>query len=244
MSGARSESVEARWARLGVAFNCAPALATPDVERLLIDTAREVSANARLLPSAVTWLCRHGPLVARHRLARLAAEEGDVGVRAALGLLIDAAVDAGAPRALSIVSAACTPARTAGPLALASRGSAALGEVSRRHASRVSLRWGLWAPPVELRLDAVRPAWWVMEHNPSLRDRALRRGDLRTSIMESLRRARARRVDSAAQLTRLCGATRAAVRKALRQLVAEGEVVVEPRPGSRRDKRIRLRRAA
>ena len=83
-----------------------------------------------------------------------------------------------------------------------------------------------------------------MEQNPTLRDRALRKGDLRTSIMESLLHERAGRADSAAQLARLSGATRAAVRKALARLVAEGEVVLEPRPGNQRDVQVRLRRAA
>lgn len=244
MTAARWEPVEARWARLGIAFNCAPARRTPDVERLLVDTARALPANARLLPLVATWLTQHGALVARHRLGRLAADERDTGVRAALGLLIEVAIEAGAPLTLCVATGACGPQPIAEPLSIASRRSPALAALARRRASPLSVRWGLWAPALAPRPEAVRPAWWVMEQNPTLRDRALRKGDLRTSIMESLLHERAGRADSAAQLARLSGATRAAVRKALARLVAEGEVVLEPRPGNQRDVQVRLRRAA
>ena len=81
----------------------------------------------------------------------------------------------------------------------------------------------------------VQPEPRVLSMNPWLRDRAIRKGDLRCSILESLRFDAPGSVPSAATLARLTGTTRAAVNKALRFLYAEGDVTIRLREGSRRD---------
>jgi len=54
-----SEAQRSR-ARLGVLFNCAPASATPDLERSLLDTAHQLHRNGRLLPLIAAWLASMG----------------------------------------------------------------------------------------------------------------------------------------------------------------------------------------
>jgi hypothetical protein len=84
------------------------------------------------------------------------------------------------------------------------------------------------------------PEQRVLAANPWLRDRLLRKGDLRCSIVESLRFDAGGSVPSCATLATLTGTTRAAVIKALRCLYAEGDVTIRPRAGSRRDYEVRL----
>jgi hypothetical protein len=48
MNSVLLDSVAARWVRLGVLLNVKAADQAPDVERLLLDTARVASANSRL----------------------------------------------------------------------------------------------------------------------------------------------------------------------------------------------------
>lgn len=76
-------------------------------------------AHPRLFILAVTWLSAYGIYVAAHRLKQLAIDELEPEHRATLGLLIDTAVEYGAPKNLShIVTEALepTPESQAGPL--------------------------------------------------------------------------------------------------------------------------------
>lgn len=237
-------SLTACWARLGVLLNAAPAAATPDLERLLLDSAREAPANVRLLTIAVSWLAAYGPLVARHRLRRLAVTELPIKFQPILGLVLDTAIAHGAPRELSIVTELCRVATPPRPLAAIQRDDASMAALAERTASPLARRWGVLAPEILPRPELLRPAPWILANNPGLRDRALRKGDLRCSILESLRIDAGGRAGSEAELARLCGATRAAVRKALTALVREGEVVAVQEPGNRRDHPITLRPAA
>lgn len=237
-------SLTARWARVGVLLHTPPAAATPDLERLLLDSVREAPANTRLLTIAVSWLAAYGPLVARHRLRRLTATELSGEFQPILGLILDTAVAHGAPRELSIVTELCRVEAPPRPLAVIQRDDAALGALAESTASRLARTWGVLTPEILPRTELVRPAAWVLANNPGLRDRALRKGDLRCSILESLRMDASGRAGSEAELARLCGATRAAVRKALAALLLEGEVVIAPEPGNRRDHPITLRSAA
>lgn len=242
----REHQLESAWTRLGVLFNVEPAAATPDPERLLLQTAANLSANSRLLDLAATWLVRHGSMVARHRLRRLAVGQLPRSLQPRLGLLIASAVALGAEPELKIIAAVCQPAEASehGPLADVHRDRGPLADLAFRHASDLSRVWGVWAPPVRLRDEAIRPAGWVIDANPDLRERALRRGDLRCSIVESLRRDAGGCVRSEMELARLVGASRAAVRKALSALLAEGDVTIESAAGNQRDHQVRLRAAA
>ena len=245
MNTAHTDILEPEWAQVGVLFGCEPSGSAPDLERLLLDTARKCPENARLLPLAVTWLVLYGQFVARHRLKRLAFDELEAEARAVLGLLIEAAVECGGTRDLLIVSEVCGPRASPVPLSKVQRGRPALERIAEQRASELSRRWGIWAPPVALREDAVRPVLWLLTQNPEYRARIIRKGDLRASILETLRRDVPRHTaPSVSALTRLSGATRTAVHKALRALELEGVVTVGKTPPNERDHAVVLRTAA
>lgn len=231
--------VESRWTRLGVAFTGDIAPKTPDTDLLLLDTARVLPANPRLLPLCVTWLALYGGSIARHRLCHLIAGETDRRVLASLGLLLDESVANGASSEFLVPASFCLPLDRPRPL-YDFQLRHPLSEIARTNASPLARKWGVWAPPVELKPDAIRPVSWLLKHNPSLRDRIIRKGDLRCSLLETLRRDCGGWAASESELTRLSGATRTAVRKALAALVLEGEVVVGPEAGNKRDHAIRL----
>lgn len=245
MNSKAYDNVEQDWARVGVLFGCEPSRETPDLERLLIDTARKCPDNARLLPLGVTWLVEYGQFVARHRLKRLVQTELEPEPQAILGLLIEEAVRHGATRELLIVSEECHPLSPAVPLSRVQRDRASLSLISERRASELSQKWGVWTPPVEPKPDAVRPVTWLLDQNIEYRERVIRKGDLRVSIIETLRRdVPGHSVASEAALSRLSGATRAAVRKALDALRLEGVIGLERDAMNERDHPVTLRRVA
>lgn len=243
MKDKATNSIERQWTRLGVLFNCRPATVTPDLERLLIATASAAAENARLFPLAVTWLVEYGNFVAKHRLKRLVASEADEGQRAVLGLIIDSAIEHGAPRDLGFALDACLPVEPARSLFEVHRGSPSFERLAERSASVLSRKWGVLAPAVELKPDAIRPVHWLLSRNVGFADRIVRKGDLRCSILETLARDAGGRIESESALARLCGATRKAVREALDALVLEGRVT---RGGeeSERGQVVELRQAA
>lgn len=219
------DQLAAQWARLGAGFDSDAAAESPDVERLLLETARRLGSMPRLLTAAATWLSRYGELVARNRLKRLARSELEREHRAALGLLLEIAQRGRHPaRFAAVIGAlrgeAMHPAR---PLFDVERASAGLAERAERRASAVSRRWGLWCEEIELKTDALRPAAWVMARNPELVMRADFRGDLRASIVAALRHdADAGRSELA--LARSSGGSRAQVRNSLENLEMTGRV--------------------
>ncbi len=238
-------NVERDWARVGVLFGCEPSRRVPDLERLLLDTARKCPDNARLLPLAATWLVAYGQFVARHRLKRLVQTELDPEPQAILGLLVEEAVRHGATRELLIISDECRPLTPALPLSRAQRDQESLARISKRRASALSRKWGVLTPQVEPKPDAVRPVTWLLDQNPEYRERIIRKGDLRVSIIETLRRdLPGRTAASESALSRLSGATRAAVRKALAALELEGVVTVAAGSSNDRDHPVTLRNAA
>lgn len=227
MTSDKPGSVEADWTRLGMLFNCAPAQHTPDLERLLLETARRAPGNARLLPLSVTWLSAYGACVARHRLRRLVESELEPEHQPALGLILSAAVDHGASRDLLLAAEVCRPASPERPL-FDVHAEEPLRSLARSTASPAALAWGLWIPEIAVKPEALRPIDWILRENPSCRDRIIRKGDLRVSILESLRHDTAHGVAaSESQLARLAGANRSAVRKALEALELEGAVAIE-----------------
>ncbi len=245
MTTKQANKIERDWARLGVLFGCKPSGATPDLERLLIRTARHCPGNARLFPTVVTWLSKYSEYIARHRLKHLAATELTQSEKAVLGLIIEEALGHGATKDLQIVAEICLPRVEAGPLSDAQRESPVLAQIAEKHASEASRKWGVWVPPVTLKTDAIRPVEWLLEHNPSYLSRITRKGDLRVSILVSLRQDfPSQTAPSEIALARSSGATRIAVRKALRSLQLEGQVVVGPVPGNRRGHAVTLLDAA
>ena len=73
MSASRSEAdrVVRDWTRLGITFASPASPHSPDLERLLLDTARHMAGNPRLFTMAATWLGTYGRWVAHGRLAYL-----------------------------------------------------------------------------------------------------------------------------------------------------------------------------
>lgn len=204
-------------------FNVKPAKVSPDPERLLLDTARLCHANARLLTLAVTWLAAYGTYIARHRLKHLIIEELETEYRPVLGLIIDTAVVAGAYRELRTVTEPCVPASEAESLFDVDRVNPAYAALVEQTATPQSREWKRWIQPFELQQDALRPATWILKRNPQYRDRALRKGDLRCSIIEVLKRdTEGGFVSSESELARLCSANRIAVRRAIDDLAIEG----------------------
>lgn len=233
--------IEADWARLGIALSGAPARRSPDLEQLLVATPSGLNANPRLFLLVVTWLVENGSFVAVHRLKHLARELAPRD-RAALGLILETAIAHGARGELRVAAAACRPVSPARPLFdEVYRGVESIPEET---ATALSRKWGLWVPEVELKRTALRPIQWVLEHNPRFRDRAIRKGDLRCSILEALRHDAQGAAPSELELARLTDTTRAAVRKALAALEQEGAVTVSKEPGNKRNKVIRLKKAA
>lgn len=218
------DNLEAAWARLGVLFNVRPTRRAVDPERLLIETAWACDTNPRLLPLAVSWLVVHGVLIARHRLKRLIREEGDPKARAVLGLIIEAALQAGAFPELKALLEECVPLAPPLPLFSDYAADPGLRDLAERNGSGLSRRWGVWAPEVQVKLDAIRPGPWVIDHNEGFRDRAIRKGDLRCSILRVLELDTDGVAPSESELGRLCAAQRTAVRKALDALMHEGAV--------------------
>ena len=224
------------WARLGVAFDLEPSPRTPDLERLIIDTAVHAGESARLMGMAATWLGRYARLAARHRLRALALRELHDDHAPALGLLLETAAKFSHTRHFDAVMTVCDAALARSdpsprPLFDAQRSSPAMAALAERRASQRSRRWRRWAQEFDHRDDALRSPLWIMQQNPALRLRADLGGDLRASILATLED------DSSAgaselELSRRCAATRRAVRLALDQLELAGHI--ERRANGRR----------
>jgi hypothetical protein len=230
-----------RWAALGTMLNVRPARGTPDLERLLLDTAR--TAGSEILPFtlAVTWLAAYGDLVARHRLANLIRYELEKRYQPAMGILLESAVHV-APRLnhhLRIAVNRCTPMRPPRPLLKIDQANGALWRLAQEAASSISRRWGLWLEPIELKTDALRPPAWLAGHHPALALRALVGGDLVASILaEAL--ASGPVFQSEVELAARCGASRPALRDALAKLRLAG-LAKQQRIGRRNQIRLRVR---
>ena len=219
-----SDNLTPQWARLGALFNVIPAPRSPDLERLLLDTVRQVPDNSRLFSMAATWLSQYATYVARHRLLHMVRAELEPDWRPHMGLLLETVADWSGFKLFASIVAACEPAERPQPLFSVQRQNQALWKLSQRHASELSKKWNLWMPPFEPKLDALRPPEWVLAMNPTLRDRADFRGDLRASIVEELRR-NPSAGQSESALARACVATRVAVRHSLAQLQLTGRIV-------------------
>lgn len=204
-------------------FNLEPSVVTPDIERLLLDTAQAMPQYSRFLPCTMTWLYRYEPLVARHRLARMAAEIPNRQWSARLGLLLDFARHHTGSDHLSIVIEQCKRAEVARPLFDAERSSPGMIELAKDLACPRSKRWRVWTQEPDLKTDVIRPARWVMANNPDLRYRAIFSGNLRASILACLG-SDPQCGQSESALARACGATRPALREALDHLELCGMV--------------------
>lgn len=216
----------AQWARLGAAFNTQPAAESPDLEMLLLETARLASQDERVFAIVATWLCEYGDLVARHRLKRLVVVDLEAQYKPVLGLLLDSVKHETGTAHFNDVIGDCIPATEAAPFFEIERKDERLHRLAERHASPLSKHWKLWARALQLKNDALRSSRWIIENNAGFRGRADLKGDLRASIIAVLRND-PRAGDSELSLARSCGATRAALRSSLDSLERSGRIVRE-----------------
>lgn len=204
-----------------------------DLERLPLETARLAPAMPRLFVTAVTWLQIFGDALARHRLRHLMAEELAPTDHPVLGLLLELGQAGSHPPRFAALLRELHAAPDQRPLFDIARSSAAMAERARRRASPESKRWGRWCEPVEPRSDALAPAHVVMSRNPWLRLAVDFRGDLRASVVASLRHDSDARISESA-LTRCAGGSRAQVRNALANLELTGRAARIRSPGVRK----------
>jgi hypothetical protein len=193
----------------------------------LLDTVRLMPRFSRLFIVAATWLHAYGDTVAKHRLRRLINDELEPEHQPALGLLLDTAQQGTHPKEFESILKHLRPADPERAIFDASRLIKGIEEYTRRDASQLARKWGLWALPIKFKLDALRPAVWVMSRYPELRARADFRGDLRASVLASLRYDDGAG-ESESGLAVLAGGSRSQVRSALRNLAMTGRVVVRP----------------
>jgi hypothetical protein len=213
----KAKSVLMRWRKLGVAFNVASADSTPDIERLLVDTAVVLPENARLFSAVISWLCRNYRLVCRHRLSGFAEQISDSAASAVLGLVLDIVKSRIATDHFNIIIKKCRPLKKPIPLFVVDRSSESLAAMAQAAADEVCVKWGLWCQAVQLKDDVIRPLDWILAENPALRNRAIFNGNLRASILQTLVYDR-QAGNSESALARCCGVTRKAVREALDHL--------------------------
>jgi hypothetical protein len=229
----RLDSLASDWTRIGAGFNAPLAPQTPDLERLLLDTARYSPYMARLFIMAATWLRHYGDLVAKHRLQRLIQDELAPEHQPVLGLLLDIAQQGTHPPEFQAIVKHLPPADPEGTLFEIERSHPILIQRARDRTADIFGKWGFWGEAFEFKDDALRPARWVMLHNPSFITRADFRGDLRASVLAALRHDRLSH-ESEMALARCAGGSRAQVRAALDNLELTGRVTRVRAPGAKR----------
>lgn len=222
------DSVYAAWTRLGFGFSVAPSDETPDLERLLLATARFSPDHPRLFLGAVNWVARWWTAVARLRLRQLIQEELEEPHRPVLAALIEEAARlSGGHKDLLDAISKCTPNKKAHPLFVVERGCASLVSAVEKGSSPAGKKWGCWFDPVEKKEDVLFAKNRVLHQNPTLIERTVRRGDLRASILESFRFDR-KEFPSETALAAHLSASRIAVRKSLDALEGEGITLRQP----------------
>jgi biotin operon repressor len=217
-------SLAARWKYWGVGFNVPPCTTPVNLEEVLIDTAGELAQNPRLLVMTVTWLVEHHPIIEVEHLTQLAQRlRGRDSAR--LGLLLETAQESIGADVFSSVLDVCQPWEPHEPLFDVDRDLPGMALLAEKNATRISREWGLWADQIDrLKHNALRPASWIAQHNPTFVLRTLLRGDVRSKVMTALSEERLHDV-SETQLTRRAGCTRRAMHLALENLETSGLIV-------------------
>ena len=230
-----------RWSRAGAGFNVSPAKQSPDLERLLLDTARQARGDSRVFIMAASWLARYATLVAKHRLRMLIVHELEPVHRPVLGLLLDVIRHTIKTDRFNAAIQACAASipNAAEPLFEIESRSETLRRIARSRAMALSLKWNLWLADFQMKEDAIRPPLWVMQNNPAYIDRAEFKGDLRSSILIEIQHD-AEAGASEQELARRCGVTRPAVRAALAGLELANRVNRQHQ-GTRHAVRLRTR---
>lgn len=209
-------NIISKWTRIGAAFDAIIAKKTPDLEQLILDTAEVVPLDPRLLTVAASWLATYPEFVARHRLAASAQHVSNEH-KPKLGFLLALASERAATSHFKSTIDQCPAQQPARPLFKVQQDNPVWRRIAESEASAIAKRWGLWCQQIELKTDAIRPAAWIIEQNPTFFDRAVLRGSLRLSIIETLRHNPDAGI-SELQLSKACAANRSAIRSALKGL--------------------------
>ena len=217
-------SLTSRWKYWGAGFNVSPCRGPVNLEQLLVDTAKGLPDNPRLLVMSVTWLTEHYRIVEIDQLAMLARDlRGRDSAR--LGMLLETAQKFIGQNVFNEVLDICQPWEIPEPLFEVDKSRPGLARLAREWASSISRKWGLWAAPVEeLKHDAMRPASWIAQHNPAFMLRSLLKGDVRCKVMIAL--AEEGLTDATeTDLNSRAGCTRRAMHLALENLEVSGLIV-------------------
>jgi hypothetical protein len=219
-------NIEAAWTRLGAMFNTKAAGRTPDLERLLLETARAAPGNTRLFIMAATWLAEYPQYVAGQRLARLIRDEMETEHLATMGYLLEWARQNSSTRrvgrfnrAIAACSSMAANTSAATPLASVDRDNSGFARMARESASALSRKWGRWHDDFQKKLDATRPLEWVAAKNPDLCKRATLSAAEASLLAELQSRGR---IESEVAAARCSGISRPAARKAIATLRGAG----------------------
>jgi hypothetical protein len=188
-----------------------------DIEQLIIDTAWQAPLNPRLFACALNWLAVYQRLVCRHRLAAFAAGLDDATISATLGLMLEFVKERTGTDHFNLVLKECKPLEQPIPLFIIDRQSDKFANLSRFKSDSIAIKWGLWCDKPKFQTDMLRPQSWIWVNNPNLAQRAVFNGNLKASILETLR-FNSNAGESESMLARYCNATRKAVREALDHL--------------------------
>lgn len=214
-----------RWATLGAMFAVQTIREAVDIEKILLDTARNTQTNSRIFQLACTWLVLHGDYVATHRLVRMILDDLEKQHRPTLGLLLETAQSHRCDLHLGKAIEACAGAIDALPLFNIDRRNSFFARLAEQNASVLSRKWGRWCEEVVLKPNAIRPASWIFEHNPHLQLRSLYAGDIcRSIIAESVAQGGVVSYGSELDVCRAFVASRGGVRSAIRKLELAGIV--------------------
>jgi hypothetical protein len=167
------DRVTADWTRLGVMLNVQPAEQTPDIELLLLDTARVGPGNSRLIVLSASWLALYGDVINGDRLARLIGDKLEPDVQPVLGFTLEWARDHADTKSLRFDAAIGSLRVTDNPRALADieQSNATFSRLAEERASTLSRKWGRWFIDFEIKRSAIRPIEWIVDQNHTLFDR-------------------------------------------------------------------------
>jgi len=223
MNKAAMHDITARWTRVGGLFGTPAAKESPDLERLLLDTARLIPDNAKLLAVGASWLARYSIFIVRDRLALLVAQELEPEHRPTMGLFLDIAGRWAKTSHFAKAIKLCNPAVDPGPLFNVMRRNRKTWALAERWASDESNKWGRWAQTVAIKNDALMAPKGVLAQNPSYRFRATLKGDARAAVIVALSHDEV----AAASIMALAGAAgiaRPTAYDAIRDLELSGDV--------------------
>ena len=214
-------SLMRRWTRIGALFNTAPAAERVDLESLVLDTAAHARGDERLVVMEASWLAVHHHLLDARRLGRRLTN-ADAETSAVAGAVLSLARSGvTGSSALDAAIRHCRPLPKLAPLFPQLESHPGLLALVKKEALPLFKAWGFWHNDATLKLNAIRPATWIVKHCPELRVRALLGAGLDAEIVELLLEA----PRTAAELAAATETTYAAVHAAVTRLLGRGVLV-------------------